>query len=177
MVEQTKLKPPETLEIGMNKQMHTFSSNPPINQLDESQWLLAVSSFDCTNSLFDITDENNSFSITIPGHGVSKSAERTIDQLNKLLEFRSLELHVKEVRKRGNKRKIEENENKLSDFDTKKIEILEELKNVEDNDIEGLVYTMQLTCDEIIDILDLKYIPTKRTGCSLKPGFFMKWLI
>ena len=28
---------------------------------------------------------------------------------------------------------------------------------------------MQLTYDEIIDILDLKYIPTKRIGYSLKP--------
>ena len=27
---------------------------------------------------------------------------------------------------------------------------------------------MQLTYDEIIDVLDLKYIPTKRTGYSLK---------
>ena len=29
---------------------------------------------------------------------------------------------------------------------------------------------MQLTYDEIMDILDLKYIPTKRTGYSLNPG-------
>ena len=28
---------------------------------------------------------------------------------------------------------------------------------------------MQLTYDEIIDILDLKYVPTKRIGYSLKP--------
>ena len=31
---------------------------------------------------------------------------------------------------------------------------------------------MRLTYDEIIDILDLKYIPTKRTGCSLNPGIY-----
>ena len=31
---------------------------------------------------------------------------------------------------------------------------------------------MQLTYDEIIDILDLKYIPTKRTGYSLKPEIY-----
>ena len=29
---------------------------------------------------------------------------------------------------------------------------------------------MQLTYDEIIDNLDLKYIPTKRIGFSLNPG-------
>ena len=35
-----------------------------------------------------------------------------------------------------------------------------------------LFYTMQLTYDEIIDILDLKYIPTKRIGYSLKPNIY-----
>ena len=31
---------------------------------------------------------------------------------------------------------------------------------------------MQLTSDEIIDILDLKFIPTKRTGYSLNHGIY-----
>ena len=31
---------------------------------------------------------------------------------------------------------------------------------------------MRLSYDEIIDILDLKYIPTKRTGYSLNPGIY-----
>ena len=31
---------------------------------------------------------------------------------------------------------------------------------------------MELTYDEVIDILDLKYIPTKRMGCSLNPGVY-----
>ena len=31
---------------------------------------------------------------------------------------------------------------------------------------------MQLTFDEVIDILDLKYIPTKTTGYSLNPGIY-----
>ena len=31
---------------------------------------------------------------------------------------------------------------------------------------------MRLSYDEIMDILDLKYIPTKRTGSSLNPGFY-----
>ena len=44
-----------------------------------------------------------------------------IDDLNNLLELKSLELHVEEVRRRGNKLKIGDNEYKLSDFDTKKM--------------------------------------------------------
>ena len=170
--EQTRTKPQETLEFKMNKQMQTYSFNPPINLVEEGKWLLAVSSFECTNSVFNITNENNSFSIIIPGHYQNKSDEKTIDNLNKLLELKSLELHVDEVRKRGNKIKIGDNEYKLSDFDNQKHEILEEVKNAKYNDLEDLVYRMRLSYDEIMDILDLKFIPTKRTGYNLDPGIY-----
>ena len=172
LIQQTKTKPQETLEFKMNKQMQTFSFNPPINLVEEDKWLLAVSSFECTNSVFDITNENNSFSIIIPGHYQNKSDEKFIDDLNILIELKSLELHVDEVKKRGNKIKIGDNEYKLSDFDNQKNEILEELKNVKYNDLEDLVYRMRLSYDETMDILDLKYIPTKRTGYNLNPGIY-----
>ena len=110
LIEQTKTKPQETPEFKMSKQMQTFSFNPSINLLEEGNWLLAVSSSKCTYSVYNITNENNSFSIIVPGHYQTESAEKTIDEVNKLLELRSLELHVKEVRKRGNKLKIGDNE-------------------------------------------------------------------
>ena len=172
LIEQTKTKPQETLEFKMNKQMQTFSFNPPINLVEEGRWLMAVSLFDCTNSVYNITNENNSFSIIIPSHYETDRAEKTIDDLNKLLELKSLELHVKEVRKRGNKIKIGDNEYNLSDFDSQKHEIIEELKNAKFNDLEDLVYRMQLTYDEIINILDLKNIPTKRMGYSIEPNTY-----
>ena len=112
LIEQTKTKPQETLEFKMNKPTQTFSFNPPINLVEEGNWLKAVSLFDCTNSVFNITNENNSFSIIIPGHYETESAEKVIGELNKLLELKSLELHVNEVRKRGNKIKIGDNEYK-----------------------------------------------------------------
>ena len=171
LIEQTKTKPQETLEFKMNEQMQTFSFNPPIN-LVEDKWLLGVSSFECTNFVFNITNENNSFSIIIPGHYQTEFAEKMINDLNKLVEPKSLELHVKEVRKRGNKIKIGDIESQLSDFDTQKTEMFEELRNVKYNDLEDLVYRMRLSYDEIINILDLKYIPTKRTGYSLNPGIY-----
>ena len=77
-----------------------------MNLIEDSKWFLAVSSLECTNSVDNINNENNSFSITIPGHWENKSAEKAIDELNKLLEHRSLELHEEEVIKRGNKTKI-----------------------------------------------------------------------
>ena len=172
LIEQTKTKPQETLEFKMSEQMQTFSFNPPINLVEEGKWLLAVSSFECTNSVFNITNKNNSFSIIITGHWPSDSAEKTIDELNKLLELKSLELHVKEVRKRGNKIKLGDDEYNITDFDNQKNEILEKLKIIKFNDMEDLVYRMKLTYNEIIYILDLKYIATRRTGYSLPPGIY-----
>ena len=131
-----------------------------------------MSSFECTNSVFNITNENISFSIIIPGLYQTELAEKMTKVLNKLLELSSLELHVNEVRKKGNEIKIGDNEYKLSDFDTQKNEILEELKNIKYNDLEDLVYRIQLTYDEFIDKLDIKYIPTKRTGYSLNPCIY-----
>ena len=105
LIQQTKTKPQETLEFKMNKQMQTFSFNPPVNLFEEGKWLLAVSLFECTNSVFNTTNENISFSIIVPGHYETESAEKTINELNKLLELRSqngIELHVEQVRKKGN---------------------------------------------------------------------------
>ena len=103
LIEHTKTKPQESLEFKMNIHTQRFSFNHPINLVEEGKWLLRVSSFECTNSVFNITNENNSFSIIIPGHYETESAEKTIDELKKLLELKSLELHVEEVKKRGNK--------------------------------------------------------------------------
>ena len=83
LIENTKTRPQETLEFKMNKQMQTFSFNPPINLVEEDKWLLGVSSLECTNSVFNITNENNSFSIIIPGHYETESAEKTFDELKK----------------------------------------------------------------------------------------------
>ena len=85
--------------------MQTFSFNPPINLSDEGKWLLAVTSFETATSVFNKTNETYSFLGTTPGHWNSKSAERNIDKLNKLLELTSqndIDLHFEEVRKKTN---------------------------------------------------------------------------
>ena len=115
-----RTKPQETLEFRVSKQMQTFSFNPPINLVEKGKWLLGLSSLECKKSVFNITNENNSFSIFIPDHYRTEFAEKMIIDLNNLLELKSLELHVEDIRKRGNKMKIGCNENKLSDFDTQK---------------------------------------------------------
>ena len=58
--------------------MQTFSFNPPINLVVEGKWLLAVSSLECTNSVFIITNEK-----TIP----SQSLYQVITKPNLLKKF------------------------------------------------------------------------------------------
>ena len=104
LFEQTKTKPQETPDFLMDRQMQTFSFCPPITFSKEGKWLLEVIFSVCTNSVFNTTDENNSFSITTLGHWNSKSAEKTFDEPIKLLELRSqndVELHVEQVRKKS----------------------------------------------------------------------------
>ena len=86
----------------MNKQMQNFSFNPPIDLIEQGKWLLAVSSFEATNSVSNINDKNKSFSISTPSHWNSEHCEDFINKLNKLFRLRSendIELHVKEVEK------------------------------------------------------------------------------
>ena len=64
--------------------MQTISFNAPIKLAEGGQWLLAVTSYEATNSVFDITDKNNSFSISIPGHWNSEDSEEIVNKLNKL---------------------------------------------------------------------------------------------
>ena len=105
MIKQTKTEPQETLELKMNNQVEFFSFSPPINLVEECNWLLALTSFEATTSVFIIGDENDSFSIITPGHWNSKCAHKTIYEINKILKFtyhNDIKLHVDEVRKRGN---------------------------------------------------------------------------
>ena len=106
------------------------------------------------------------------GHYETESAEKTINELNKLLELRSqngIELHVEQVRKKG---LILINDYSLSSLGMCKDEILEDLSHAKFNDLNDMVYRFQLTYDEVMDVLDLKYIPTRRTGYSLNPSIY-----
>ena len=106
---------------------------------------------------------------------ICRRNEKTIDDLNELLVFRSpnnIEINVKEIRKRGNRIKTRYNEYNFSDLDTQKHEVLEELKNAKYNDLEDMINKRQLTYDETIDMLDLKHISSKRIGYSVQPGIY-----
>ena len=167
LVDKTKTKPQETFEFKLNKQKDTFSFPSPINISEEGNWFLAVSSFEATISPSVKTDENNSFSITTQGHWSFRGRAKAINKLKKILEMRDIndiKLHVEEVRKKGNQIKTGHKEFKLSDFDTREIEFIKKLKNGEYNDLEDIVFRMELTYKEIEYILDVEYIDASTTG-------------
>ena len=81
LIEQTRSRSQETFVFKPNKQMETFSISPRINLVEEGKWLLAVRSSEATNTVLNITDENNTSSITIPGHWFSRGGAETINKL------------------------------------------------------------------------------------------------
>ena len=66
--------------------------------------------------------------------------------------------------------KMGDNEYKLCDLDAGKDYIIKELKSVENDDLEVLVFRTQLTYSEVENILDMKYVDTSATGYILEPG-------
>ena len=100
--------------------MKTSSVNPQKNLVEEGEWLLAVKSFEAIISVFDLINQNNSFSISMPGcwRIPNYLPEAIIEKLKNLLKLRSqydIQLQVAEVRERVEKKSIKLS---LSDFDT-----------------------------------------------------------
>ena len=110
--------------------------------MEEGNWLLAVASFEATSSVFNITNENNSFSISIPGCWTPKDGKGFINKLFKLLELRSenyIESHVKEVERRGSRIEIEKSGYNLAGVDQFGRAIQAKLKRVNYGDLEDMV--------------------------------------
>ena len=149
----------------MDTQLKTFAFNPSINLVEEGKWLLAVTSFEATNSVYNITDENNSFSIITPGHWSSQNFEEIVNELNILLDLRfknDLDLHIKEENKRGNFIILDGQE--YIYYNINKQDFIDLLKKNKYIDLENMVFRLELTYNEIVDILDIKYIPTSTIG-------------
>ena len=173
LIDHTKTKPQETLEYKMKQQMQKFAIILPVNFSEKGKWLLAVTSFDATNTVFNKTDENNSFSISIPGQWSLEGSQEIVDKLYILLELRSrndIELHVKEVEKKIIRIETENSGYNLAGFDHFKGEILARIKRVNYKDLEDMVQSMELTKDDFLVIFDIKYIAGSTSVYTLPPG-------
>ena len=175
LIEQSKTKPQETVDFKMNKQMEFFSFNAPINLIEEGKGLLGVTSFEATNSVLNITDENNSFLISTPCHWNSEDDEEFFNKLNKWLELRSesdIELHVEQFEKRGSSIEIENSGCILAGFDHFKNEKIADSKRAKYKDLEDMVYRMLLTLNDIVDLLEVKYIAGSFNGYTIPTGIY-----
>ena len=65
--------------------------------------------------------------------------------------------------------KIVEIEYNLSDLDSHKNEIIQELKNEEQNYVEDMVFRLDLTQHDIAEIFDSKYIAALSSGYKIPP--------
>ena len=153
--------------------MESLSFSPAVNLSEEGKWVLTMTSFEVPNSVFNITNENNSFSIPTPSYWSAEYGEELNNKLQKLSELRfenDNELCVQEVEKRGTWIEIENSGYNVAGFDHFKIELLVELKRVKNKCLEDTVYRMELTYDGIVDFLDVKYISGSAIGYTLPPG-------
>ena len=64
------------------------------------------------------------------------------------------------------------NDYSLSSLDTFKNETHQELKKAKYKDLEDMVYRLQLTNDEIVNILGVEYIAGSTQGYTLPPGVY-----
>ena len=115
--------------------MEAFSFNPPINLAEEGKWLLAVTYFETTNSVFNITDENNSFSIGTPGFWrIPKYLpEGLIERLKRIIRAlisKRYRTACQRSRKKGHSNRNRKQWYNLAGFDHFKSEILAELRRV-----------------------------------------------
>ena len=86
--------------------METFSINCPINLFEDEEWvwLLAVKSYEATNSVFNQTDANNSFSISTPGQCHSSGGTEKMNKPENYSEMRhknDIGIDVEVFRKSG----------------------------------------------------------------------------
>ena len=67
--------------------MGNFSFSTSTNLVEESKWLLAVTSFEATNTVSTISDKKNSFSNTIPSYWSSRGCAETIKQTTTIIKI------------------------------------------------------------------------------------------
>ena len=89
--------------------------------------VIAVTSFEAMNSVFNITDKNTGFSISLPIYWIPVGGDELINKLKKLLEVRSpndIELHGENFEKIGARIAIGNSGYNLAGFDHYKSETL-----------------------------------------------------
>ena len=168
IVENTLSKPQETLEFKMNKQKESFSFDVPL-ELPE-QWMMGVTSLEVYNSVYNITNKNNSFQIQLTDeqlNGIDTKLVMNIEYLHRTKQsnFVKTVYNLMDISFK-NKKKLLKN-----DLDKIKY-IISQYKNEEwlniDENIKSLVNTIQIPSFETIDLP----IMNEKIEIKLQPGIY-----
>ena len=168
IVENTLSKPQETLEFKMNKQKESFSFDVPL-ELPE-QWMMGVTSLEVYNSVYNITNKNNSFQIQLTDeqlNGIDTKLVMNIEYLHRTKQSNFVKT-VYNLMDTSFK-----NKKKLLKNDLDKIKyIISQYKNVEwlniDENTKSLVNTIQIPSFETIDLPIMK----EKIEIKLQPGIY-----
>ena len=168
IVENTLSKPQETLEFKMNKQKESFSFDVPL-ELPE-QWMMGVTSLEVYNSVYNITNENNSFQIQLTDeqpNGIDTKLVMKIEYLHRTKQSNFVKT-VYNLMDTSFK-----NKKKLLKNDLDKIKYIisqyknEEWLNINEN-TKSLVNTIQIPSFETIDLP----IMNEKIEIKLQPGIY-----
>ena len=168
IVENTLSKPQETLEFKMNKQKESFSFDVPL-ELPE-QWMMGVTSLEVYNSVYKITNKNNSFQIQLTDeqlNGIDTKLVMNIEYLHRTKQSN----FVKTVYKLMDT--SFKNKKKLLKNDLDKIKYIisqykkEDWLNIDEN-TKSLVNTIQIPSFETIDLP----IMNEKIEIKLQPGTY-----
>ena len=87
LIKKTLRKTEETLEFKFTKPLETFYSKPPISI--EGSWMIGLTSFEASNFIFHITEENIKFDIDIfpDSKKVAITYEKVRDEIEKDMVF------------------------------------------------------------------------------------------
>ena len=168
IVENTHSKPQETLEFKMNKQKESFSFDVPL-ELPE-QWMMGVTSLEVYNSVYNITNKNNSFQIQLTDeqlNGIDTKLVMNIEYLHRTKQSNFVKT-VYNLMDTSFK-----NKKKLLKNDLDKIKyIISQYKNEEwlniDENTKSLVNTIQIPSFETIDLP----IMNEKIEIKLQPGIY-----
>ena len=167
IVENTLSKPQETLEFKMNKQKETFSFDIPL-ELPE-KWMMGVTSLEY-NSVYNITNKNNSFQIHLTDEqlsGIDTKLVMNIEYIHRTKQsnFDETVYNLMDTSFKNEKKLLKNDLDKIKD-------IISQYKNEEwlniDENTKSLVNKRQIPSFETIDIP----IMNEKIEIKLQPGIY-----
>ena len=167
-VENTLSKPQETLEFEKNKQKEAFSFDIPLEMPEK--WLMGVTSLEVYNSVYNITNKNNSFQIQLTDEqlsGIDTKFVMNIEYLHRTKQSNFVETvcNLMDTSLKNKKKLLKNDLEKIKD-------IISQYKNEEwlniDENTKSLVNTIEIPSFETIDLP----IMNEKIELKLQPGIY-----